>query len=210
MVLDPSQRRCKSSRIPGRGTPIYNLRTKTGDAEGRTTTVEYRDPAAGKPWVIKQITGAGTPEAASTTNTYYENTTEPWRYGNRKTMTMPKGNASGCDSACATDYTTTYDYWGPSDTYSFPGDSALSGMPQQGWVKSTSKPGDTPVSCAGQAATECTHYDRRGNVVHTLDAHGDHYSVYDLDNRLTKSESRGREFMIAVLLSWDNEVGLSS
>jgi len=55
--------------------PVYNLRTKTVDPEGRTTTSEYRDPGAGKPWVTKQITGAGTPDVASTTNSYYENTT---------------------------------------------------------------------------------------------------------------------------------------
>jgi RHS repeat-associated protein len=173
--------------------PTYNLLTRTVDPEGRVTKIEYWTPTAGKPWVQKETMGYGTPEAASTSYTYYEdpNPSKAYRYGKVQTKTMPKGNAVGCDQACKDSYTTTYNYWGPSDLYSFPNDSDLVNVVQQGWLKSTSQPGDTPITCAGAAATACHHYDRRGSEIHTLDAKGDHYRVHDPDNRVVRSEDLG-------------------
>jgi RHS repeat-associated protein len=171
--------------------PTYNLVTRVIDAEGAVTKTEYRDPVNGKPWVTKEIAGYGSSVETQTTYTYYENATEPWRYSKIQTKRMPKGNAAGCDTTCQASYTTSYDYWGPSDTYSFPGEISLQNVPQQGWLKLASKPGDTPIPCSGTAATECHHYDFRGNELHTLSAKGDGYSVFDLDNRAIKIESLG-------------------
>lgn len=170
--------------------PTYNLRTRTVDAEGAVSKVDYLDPAAGKPWITKEIAGDGTPEATTTCYTYYENTAEPWRYGKLRTKTMPKGAGSGCASADPA-YTTTYDYWAPGDTYSFPGEISLQNVPQQGWPKLTSRPGDTPVTCAGSSASACHHYDYRGNQIHALDAKGDEYEVLDLLDRVIKSQALG-------------------
>jgi RHS repeat-associated protein len=173
--------------------PSHNLLTRTVDPEGRVTKIEYWTPTAGKPWVQKEIRGYGTPEATSTSYTYYEDPSpsKAYRYGKVQTKTMPKGNAAGCDQACKDSYTTTYTYWGSSDLYSLPNELDLVNVSQQGWLKSTSQPGDTPIICAGAAATTCHHYDRRGNEIHTLDAKGDHYQLYDPDDRLVKSQDLG-------------------
>jgi RHS repeat-associated protein len=175
--------------------PTLNLRTRTVDAEGRVTRIEYMSSPAAKPWVKKETVGYGTSEAAITSYGYFEDPSpsKAYRYGKVQTKTMPKGNAAGCvtDPVCKDSYTTTYAYWGPSDVYSLPNDPDLMSVSQHGWLKSTSQPGDTPVTCAGVEATACHHYDRRGNSIHTLDAKGDHYQLYDPDDRMVKSQDLG-------------------
>jgi RHS repeat-associated protein len=176
--------------------PTYNLRTRATDPESHETKVSYLDPANGKPWVKSELVVAGR-DVACTTYAYFANTAEPWRYGRLASKTMPKGNSAVCAALPnAAQYTTSYDYWGPVDYYTFPGDPSLERVPQQGWLKSASQPGDQAasyVSCGFPVSQvhACHHYDYRGNGIHTRDAKGDHYRVFDIENRVQKFEDLG-------------------
>ena len=155
--------------------PRYGLATTSTDDEGQTTTTSYNDPANGiAPQLGLATAVTNDPSGLALTEfTSYENPGSSGTYLRRVGRTLPAGG------------TTTYEYYGPTETTDDPCTSGTQTIPQAGLLRRSTDPdpdgpgGDDPIvreqvhdpsgrviasRVLGDAGWTCTRHDARGRV----------------------------------------------